>query len=452
MWLLAPMLTLIMLALSVVNGTAPAAAQPANQPTEVLSAAELQARRERIGRFFQDRGQRRKIVATTVTPSGQTIDWIRPESQTADGFLAQPPDPSVADASPDTEMPPQFSPPGLTAPVEGRVQTEVQRYPSARGPAGTVPVVRFDVEKYLASVRVPPENPQDVFRKMPPPETPQAIRRELLPPAPESNNRYYVYWDRFGTFYGSVGQINIWNTAGPVNNETSIAQVAVTRGTPTQTVEAGKIEYQSLNGDLQPHLFTWYTTNGYASTGDWVGGYNFLVDGWIQVSPTMMPGMSLVGMESQLGGHQIDLTVEVRLYQGNWWVNILGEWAGYYPYCKGGDAPPCDQGTLFSASGIRDYVSRLVWYGEVYDSSAPAPTSTDMGSGRFASAGYRYAAYFRVLRYFPNSLTYRWWDSGALRVTDAACYSGSGPFYSSDAGWRNWFYYGGPGKEASGCR
>jgi hypothetical protein len=162
--------------------------------------------------------------------------------------------------------------------------------------------------------------------------------------------------------------------------------------------------------------------------------------------------MSLVAWESITGGNQYSLDVEVRLYQGHWWVKVAGQWAGYYPYCKGGDAPPCDQGTLFSASGIRDYVSRMDWYGEVYDSSAPAPTSTDMGSGKFASAGWQKAAYFRNLTYFWAPSTYWWWDSGSLSVTDSACYSGSGPFYSSNSAWRNWFYFGGPGKEASGCK
>jgi len=335
-------------------------------------------------------------------------------------------------------MPPQYSPPGLAAQVERRAQTEVQLHPSIRGPQGTVPVVHFDVEKYLANVKVPPENPQDVLRKLP-------------PPAPASNNRYYVVWQRYDTFYGSSGYINIWDTAGPVNNETSIGQVAVIRGTPMQAIEAGKIELQSLNGDLRPHFFTYYRTND-SATGDWVGGYNTLVKGWIQVSSTVAPGMSLVAWQSVDGGNQYSLDVEVRLYQGNWWVKAAGEWAGYYPYCKGGGAPPCTSGTLFSASGIRDYASRLDWYGEVYDSSAPAPTSTDMGSGKFASGGWQHAAYFRNLTYYWDPTTYWWWDSGSLSVTDASCYSGSGPFYSSDAAWHNWFYYGGPGKEASGCK
>ena len=278
---LAPVLALTVLVLSIMDGTPPAAAQPAtNQDTEVLSEAQLQARRERIRQFFQDHMQERTIVATTVSPSGQTIDWIRPESQTADGTLAQPPDRPVANPRAGTRMPPQFSPPGLAAHVERRAQTEVQLHPSIRGPQGTVPVVRFDVEKYLASVKVPPENPQHVLRKPP-------------PPAPASDNRYYVVWQRFDTFYGSSGYINVWDTAGPVNSETSIGQVAVIRGTPMQAIEAGKIELQSLNGDLRPHFFTYYRTND-SATGDWVGGYNTLVKGWIQVSSTVAPGMSLV--------------------------------------------------------------------------------------------------------------------------------------------------------------
>ncbi|HEX9871606.1 MAG TPA: neprosin family prolyl endopeptidase [Candidatus Tectomicrobia bacterium] len=270
----------LMLALSGMDGATPATAQPAaTQGRPGLSAAELQARRARIRSFFHARLQRLNIVATTGTPSGQTIDWIDPKSQTADGTLAPAPEPSVAPPTPGLTGPPEFSLPGPTA-VARLAQTEVQWHPSSRGPDGTVPVVRFDVEQYLARVTVPPDDPRDVLRKMP-------------PPAPNANKRYYVALDRFGTFYGTSGVINLWDPVGPVNNETSIAQVAVSRGTPVQSVEAGKIELQSLNGDLQPHFFTYYTTTGYVQHGDWVGGYNTLVDGWIQVSPTVAPGMVL---------------------------------------------------------------------------------------------------------------------------------------------------------------
>jgi hypothetical protein len=74
-----------------------------------------------------------------------------------------------------------------------------------------------------------------------------------------------------------------------------------------------------------------------------------------------------------------------------------------------------------------------------------------MGSGRFASTGWPKAGYFRNMTYFWAPATYWWWDSGSVSATDSACYSANGPFYSSTDAWRNWFYFGGPGKEASGC-
>ena len=96
--------------------------------------------------------------------------------------------------------------------VEQLAKTELQAQPEARGPKGTVPVVRFDVETYLSTERDLPENPSDELTKIPPPS----------PPA--SNNRYYGVWQRFDTFFGTSGRINIWDTAGPNSGETSIAQ------------------------------------------------------------------------------------------------------------------------------------------------------------------------------------------------------------------------------------
>jgi hypothetical protein len=217
-----------------------------------------------------------------------------------------------------------------------------------------------------------------------------------------------------------------------------------------QAIEAGKMEYKGVNND-RPYLFAYFRTAGEAE-GDWVGGYHDEADGWIQYGSKVMPGASLELFESSEGGVQYDLLIQVRLYKGNWWVQAAGEWAGYYPHCRGGDAPPCATGTLFSASGIRDEASRLDWFGEVYDDSAPAATSTDMGSGDFAADWWQQAAYFRDIIYLHQPTAYWWFDSGSLLVTDSACYSGDGPHYSSDPFWRNWFFFGGPGKEASGCK
>ena len=408
-------------------------------PTPPFSEAERQRRSDTIRGYFRERATQKAVVATTRTKSGQIIDWIRPESQI-------PPDqklavaPLLAQVRTPTGYQTKISrfeqaPTG----VEQLAKTEVQDQPEARGPEGTVPVVRFDVETYLKTERDLPENPADILKKIP-------------PPAPASNNRYYGVWQRFDTFFGTSGRINIWDTAGPNSGETSIAQTAVIRGNPMQAIEAGKIELNSLNGDDRPHFFTYYRTNG-AASGDWVGGYNTLVKGWIQVSPSVAPGMSLVNWNSTVDGNQYSLDLEVRLWNGNWWIRAAGEWAGYYPVCNGGGGfTPCTGATLFSEAGIRDKADRLDWFGEIFDSSAPAPTTTDMGSGRFASEGWARSAYFRNLTFYWQPATYWWWDSGTPSATDAACYSVNGPFYSQVDAWHNWYYFGGPGKDAQGCK
>lgn len=414
---------------------------------EELSSAEYAKRRSRIIEFFSQRREqmRPNVVATTQTKSGQTIDWIRPESQVPGGKLATPPSEDFDEVRQpksdldnpylDTELPKALQ---ETLRPDETAQTELQIDRSALGPKGTVPVVRFDVESYLK------EHPTYL------PKDPIEILTKVPPPAPASNDRYYAVWQRFGDVFGSIGRINIWNTTGPVGGETSIAQVAVIRGTPMQAIEAGKIEHSAFAPSKRPVFFTYFRTNGGAS-GDWVGGYNALVDGWIQVSSSVAPGLSLVPWESQTDGSQFSLDVEVRLWEGNWWVKAAGEWAGYYPYCKGGGARPCAQGTLFSDVGIRDKANRLDWYGEIFDESAPAATSTDMGSGAFANQRWRKAAYFRNLLFTWAPTKAWWWNAGSISTTDSSCYSADGPYYSSDPNWRNWFYYGGPGKEAAGC-
>jgi hypothetical protein len=420
--------------------TKSAGTAPGTGGTTQQSAAERERRSVRIRDYFRERTGKLGVVATTRTESGQVIDWIRPESQLPSGAVLQAAPPVAVTA----KTPPKYAAivATVTAAPEIREQvarTEVQMQPQARGPRGTVPVVRFDVEAYLKNERELPEDPADVLRKIP-------------PPAPASNDRYYGVWHRFDpTFFGTSGRINIWDTS--VNSgETSIAQTAVIRGTPMQAIEAGKIESNSLNGDDRPHFFTYYRTNGGAS-GDWVGGYNQLVKGWIQVSQSVSPGMSLQAWSSAIDGNQFSLDLEVRLWQGNWWVRAAGEWAGYYPMCNGGGGTsPCSGATLFSAAGIRDKADRLDWYGEIFDASAPSPTSTDMGSGRFANEGFRKSAYFRNLTFYWAPATFWWWDSGNPSATDSACYSVHGPFYSRTDDWHNWFYYGGPGQGARGCR
>src|SRR3954470_5583097 len=128
--------------------------------------AERQRRADRIRSYFQDHSKQRSVVTTTHTKSGQTIDWIRPESQIPEGQkLAVAPTATGSVRTPagnKTKIDVYTKPPSLNDRV---AKTEVQLDPEARGPAGTVPVVRFDVENYLKTVQDLPENPADVFKK-----------------------------------------------------------------------------------------------------------------------------------------------------------------------------------------------------------------------------------------------------------------------------------------------
>ena len=72
------------------------------------------------------------IVATTRTRNGQVIDWIPASSQTPDGTLAKPP--------------PSAPTPSLSTPAGNQPQSAdvggAGIEPEARGPAGTVPILR----------------------------------------------------------------------------------------------------------------------------------------------------------------------------------------------------------------------------------------------------------------------------------------------------------------------
>lgn len=201
-----------------------------------------------------------------------------------------------------------------------------------------------------------------------------------------------------------------------------------------QTVEAGHQEYRDLYGDWVPHLFVYYTTNGYASSGDNVGGYNRDVAGWIQYSSSLYPG-ALFNPLSSFGGAQYQISVRYQLWQGNWWLQINGSWIGYYP------------AGLFDNPGLQASATRADWYGEIIDSASYSDTTTTaMGSGLFPTAGWQYAAYM-------NNLTYQSDTSGTMHdytpatawASRPGCYNIESHF-ASGTSWGSYFWWGGPGR------
>jgi hypothetical protein len=134
---------------------------------------------------------------------------------------------------------------------------------------------------------------------------------------------------------------------------------------------------------------------------------------------------------STQGGTQYEFTAEYYLYQGNWWLALGGAWVGYYP------------GTLYRGGQMTRNAQVIEYGGETVGTTIWPP----MGSGRWASARWRYAANQRNVFYIDtNSVT--WW-ANLTAVQPSPCYSTAGPYFSTQSGWGIYFFFGGPG--GRGC-
>ncbi len=392
----------------------------ADQPdgTTTSAPSDLAQRSERLRQYLTERRSRLDIVASTKTDSGQILDWIHPGSQVASGRLASPPPLDVM---------PDYGHRGI------RPELEDQEH--ARGPAGAVPILRRDVEEVLNG------NPQrelaDFLSKhgrAKDRSTPMGGAGGEIKQPGESDHHYASTCEDVLN-QGGHGNISIWDPYVADPNEFSLGQVNVATGPEVpvvQTVEAGWQDYPALYGSNGPHLFVFYTTNGYGKMGDNVGGYNLDVDGFVQYSSITYPGMLLPA--SKQSGWQVTVHVRVLKYQGNWWIRAGNEWVGYYP-CS-----------LFGSNGLRYSAGSIAWYGEVVDLDDGVFTKTDMGSGQPALLGYGLAAFM------CNLTTYRYrsgvpfhYQPTKIATPTPLCYSLDDHSLSGGL-WGSYFFFGGKGK------
>jgi Neprosin len=371
---------------------------------------------DEIRQYFQDRYARREIVAHTTTALGEELDWVPAESQVA-GALAEPP-----------ELPPPDYPRDPARPAEPAIDISGSRMEA--GPSGTVPLPRKPVEQIR-----PTGNLQDYLAKgirqkiITPPDDPSPA-----PPSATATVHKYAHAYQPVANFGTEGTINTWKPYVQWSNEFSLGQLWVVRGSGTglQTCEVGVQTYNDIYGDWNPHLFIFYTTNGYTQGGPNLGGYNTDVAGWVQVATQVYPAMRVA--ESVLGGDQYDITLKVTLYQGNWWVLVGDQWMGYYP------------ATLYNSAGLRDGAASVDWGGEIVDDgdTHPEPTATAMGSGHFPAEGWQHAAYMRNLAYQADTAGTMNPIQGYPSVTNPAAYQIAADF-SGSSSWGSDFFWGGPG-------
>src|SRR5204863_2851819 len=94
----------------------------------------------------------------------------------------------------------------------------------------------------------------------------------------------------------------------------SLAEIAVESADAKQIVEIGWTVDAGVNGDLQPHVFSYHWVDGQTTC------YNGC--GWVQVSTTKQPGMRVAPGEPHV--------YEIKLMNGDWWLFYDGEGLGYY--------------------------------------------------------------------------------------------------------------------------
>lgn len=195
---------------------------------------------------------------------------------------------------------------------------------------------------------------------------------------------------------------------------------------PTQTAEIGWQNYPAKYRTQNSVLFIYWTADGYQRTGC----YNLNCPAFVQINRNWHFGSGFTNYSTQ-GGTQYEFTAEYYLYQGNWWLALGGAWVGYYP------------GTLYRGGQMTRNAQVIEYGGETVGTQIWPP----MGSGRWANAGWRYAAYQRNVFYIDtNSVT--WW-ANLTAMQPSPCYSTAGPFFINQRGWGTSFFFGGPG--GRGC-
>ncbi|MGO4377137.1 neprosin family prolyl endopeptidase [Pseudoduganella sp. RAF19] len=375
-----------------------------------------------IRSYFEDRLACMEIRATTETPRGQIIDWVPIESQlTGKKRIAEPP-PGGHSFVMSKQHPDKL---GLFELEDARV---------ARGPSGTVPVLRKNLDEIRFSQplrKLLGKYPYAGF------EAPQAGRMQ---PAPSVDGpHWHATTSQSVICFGGEGVLSAFDPYCENADDFSLMQIALSNGDTgkTQTVEAGWQERKDSYGDWVPHLFLYYTTNGYAKDGDNVGGYNQDVDGWVQYDSAIHPG-AISSPNSTRGGDQFVMQIKYQLYRGNWWFMCNGRWIGYYP-------ASLFMGNQSTFTTLGDHADTIMFYGEIYDSNeTPGKTKTDMGSGYWPEFGWKWAAYQRNLKFQSDR-------AGGLSDYDGMGWSTALDMYDvethmlSGTDWGSYFWLGGPG-------
>lgn len=251
------------------------------------------------------------------------------------------------------------------------------------------------------------------------------LAQEKADPATTSNGHEHVYAVQGGSrYYGANAVINLWRPKVRPN-DLSRSQIWIMSNDHVEnTVEAGLMVFPTLFGDHENQLIVYWTADSYNSTGC----YNLLCPGFVQTSEDIALGTTFTPI-STYGEDQYAITITIikDKSSGNWWLSVGGSWVGYWPNAL--------------VPKLQDGAALVEWGGEVYNSDFKnGSTTTQMGSGHFASEGFKKAAFFASLWTVDA-------DGQSHNASNLVAGSEKPECYDVITTGSS-FYYGGPGKSS----
>ncbi|KAM0941940.1 putative neprosin [Dioscorea sansibarensis] len=297
---------------------------------------------------------------------------------------------------------------------------------SGHCPKGTVPIRRSSVDDVLRAKSLYHYGKKQ-RRSLP-------LARSMDAPDVVSGNGHehaIAYTGESQEVYGARATINVWDPSIEVVNEFSLSQIWILSGSfdgsDLNSIEAGWQVSPELYGDSRPRLFTYWTSDAYEATGC----YNLLCSGFVQTNNKIAIGAAISPVSS-FSGSQYDISILIWKDPkvGNWWMSFGDNTlVGYWP------------AELFTH--LTDHASMVEWGGEVVNMKPNgAHTSTQMGSGHFADAGFAQASYFRNLELVDTDNSLSSAQSISTLAENTNCYN---IISSSNQDWGTFFYFGGPG-------
>ncbi|XP_031255684.1 uncharacterized protein LOC116113666 [Pistacia vera] len=211
-------------------------------------------------------------------------------------------------------------------------------------------------------------------------------------------------------YLGAQGDINVWNPNVDLEDDYTTAQIWL-KGGPgdrLESVESGWMVNPKLYGDKRTRFFTYWTADGYETTGC----FDLTCTGFVQTDSEVALGASIDPISSR-GGPQYQITIGITLDPnlGNWWLKYNNKVVGYWP------------ANLFSL--LKHNAILVEWGGQVFSPSVKKTphTKTAMGSGEMANALLGNACFIKNVRIIDNSLQLKYPEWVATWGDEYYCYN-----------------------------